>query len=784
MQAVPGGGVRVARDDAEHGAPQVGRQRGGIGLERGEAPARLGHHLVVAQRAEDADQAGAQLLGGGGIARTGLPAELLELRRQARARIGAERGLAGIALVEVVDAAQRAGHQLPEVGRAIQRHLGGQVEHVGFRLQADRRQRACVQHQAQLVDHRQAGEAVAECLELRRGVQGAEVALLPVVDQHRTAARQFDAGLAVDQGLGHGAVAAAHRDRHPPAQRRLVRTIHGELALFQRHRRAAVAAGRAGLDQRHAGLQGEIVRHLGELAAGRRAVDLGPQVVGQRIAVGALGDVAAHAGAPCVGADVILQHVDHRRALAVGDSIEGLAGLLHGLHVLDHRAGGRIGVAPHRPAAGVGGVHVVLVPLRMQLAGRAPLHPGGEALVEPQVVPPRHGHQVAEPLVGDLVRRGGEHALLVGDVRGRRVEQQRILEGEDRAPVLHRAEELAAARGGDVVQLGQRVRHAEIVVVFAQHVAAGVQRIPRLPDLAALGDDADLGAVVAGKGGALEIADTEEQQVGRHPRRGLEHRAAQAAGASARAGHRHVADHHVAGRRVHRQVEGRLVVGLVPGRHEAARIRVLELRVQRALLARGRRVVEREQAVRLRVDGAGVVGGQHVAPRRQRRGEGEGRGLRGFVQADPGRHRLAARRRQRAVGEGHAQRLQDDAVGRYQHLEVDLHLAVEGQAVGVRGDLDRVVARHHGARQLSGGAHQRRMRRGAGVGGRGLGVAAQGQGNGDSHQGAAHAESSKEWGRRHGAPGEAGIIRARADLPQTRKSWAAPPQSRWRITAT
>ncbi len=31
------------------------------------------------------------------------------------------------------------------------------------------------------------------------------------------------------------------------------------------------------------------------------------------------------------------------------------------------------------------------------------LHEAGEALVEPEVGPPLHGHQVAEPLVGRLV---------------------------------------------------------------------------------------------------------------------------------------------------------------------------------------------------------------------------------------------------------------------------------------------------------------------------------------------------------------------------------------------
>src|SRR5690606_23366146 len=133
------------------------------------------------------------------------------------------------------------------------------------------------------------------------------------------------------------------------------------------------------LHQRHARLQGEVVGDLDEALARRGLVDLRPQVVGHRVPVGALPDVAAHAVAPGVGADVVLQHADDRRALAVGDAVEGLAGLLDGGHVLHDRVGGGVGVAAHRAAAGVGGVDVVDVPFRVQLAGGAAFHPGGEA---------------------------------------------------------------------------------------------------------------------------------------------------------------------------------------------------------------------------------------------------------------------------------------------------------------------------------------------------------------------------------------------------------------------
>ena len=31
-------------------------------------------------------------------------------------------------------------------------------------------------------------------------------------------------------------------------------------------------------------------------------------------------------------------------------------------------------------------------------------HPGSESFVEPEIVPPRHGDEITEPLVGHLVR--------------------------------------------------------------------------------------------------------------------------------------------------------------------------------------------------------------------------------------------------------------------------------------------------------------------------------------------------------------------------------------------
>ena len=64
-----------------------------------------------------------------------------------------------------------------------------------------------------------------------------------------------------------------------------------------------------------------------------------------------------------------------------------------------------------RAALHVGDELLPHAPARVELVADARLHPRGEALVEPQVVPPVHGHQVAEPLVGELVDDHLRHAL-------------------------------------------------------------------------------------------------------------------------------------------------------------------------------------------------------------------------------------------------------------------------------------------------------------------------------------------------------------------------------------
>jgi len=84
------------------------------------------------------------------------------------------------------------------------------------------------------------------------------------------------------------------------------------------------------------------------------------------------------------------------------------------------RAVGGIGV--HRL------LHVALClqpqfPLRMEVIDGLVLHPGGETLVEPQIIPPRHGDEITEPLVCHLVRDDHGDVLPITFGREARIDQ-------------------------------------------------------------------------------------------------------------------------------------------------------------------------------------------------------------------------------------------------------------------------------------------------------------------------------------------------------------------------
>src|SRR5665213_35542 len=112
----------------------------------------------------------------------------------------------------------------------------------------------------------------------------------------------------------------------------------------------------------------------------------------------------------------------------------------------------------------------------MKVINRLVLHPRGEALVEPQVVPPSHGNEIAEPLVRHLMRNDHSNVLSIPFGGDSRIDQQIALKIKNRPPIFHGTEEFARAWRRNEVELRQRKRHAEIVVVVRQQLHSGIKR--------------------------------------------------------------------------------------------------------------------------------------------------------------------------------------------------------------------------------------------------------------------------------------------------------------------
>ena len=185
------------------------------------------------------------------------------------------------------------------------------------------------------------------------------------------------------------------------------------------------------------------------------------QVVEGGVAPGVRGEVAAQPGQERLQPDVGDQLLEHRGALGVGDAVEvDLDGLQVGDVRGDRVRGGQLvlpvgpgllHVGERRPGLGVlGGLGLA------EHAGE-----GGERLVQPQVVPPAHGDQVAEPHVRHLVQDGLGAPLV--DEPGDLGPEDVVLQERHRARVLHRARvELGHEQ---LVVLAERVPHAEAAVV-------------------------------------------------------------------------------------------------------------------------------------------------------------------------------------------------------------------------------------------------------------------------------------------------------------------------------
>mmetsp|Transcript_2871 Transcript_2871/g.6742 ORF Transcript_2871/g.6742 Transcript_2871/m.6742 type:complete len:259 (-) Transcript_2871:312-1088(-) len=212
----------------------------------------------------------------------------------------------------------------------------------------------------------------------------------------------------------------------------------------------------------------------------------------------------------------------------------------------------------------------------MKLIGCESLHPVCESLIEPEVIPPLHCHQVSKPLVRKLMRDDCADALLLRRRHSRCIAKESDLTVCHQTPVFH-------CTGGEVrncnhVHLWQGIWDPEEVVVEVERTEAASQSIAAHGGLARAAKDPGQGAAAGLSTHEFKLADAEGEEIGAHLRRWQE-------GLSLHASLRHLelAGRHVGeGREVRRvdqgHSEGGLPCGLVPAGKATTGVDGLKLR--------------------------------------------------------------------------------------------------------------------------------------------------------------------------------------------------------------
>ena len=407
---------------------------------------------------------------------------------------------------------------------------------------------------------------------------------------------QQQVGLAYADQLGDlgGLALDVHLDRGTPHQVAVDLVVQADAEAVATQRRVLDGGGlldpEGGVGALGVGLRarGQRVHAAGlqpllgpgvQLAA-RRGLQRAEQVAELGVPEGVRLEVGAQPDQEVVHPDPGHQLLEHRGALGVGDAVEVD---LDGLEVVvvgrDRVRAGELVLAQRPVLAGVGEAGPRLVELG-RLDRRVVAGPLGEGLVEPEVVPPAHRDEVAEPHVGHLVEdhRGAE---LVE--RGVLAAAREVLVAQrHRAGVLHRAH--VVLRHVELVVLAERVGVVEGLLEEGEALAGELDQLggvhvldQRLPAVVAQRDVAVLAAV----GVVLDVvlAGDDRRDVGRHRlgRGEVPHRARPVERLGLRG--RGVGDHHPVGRGGDVEGEAALEVRLLEGGVDAAGVGHLELAV-------------------------------------------------------------------------------------------------------------------------------------------------------------------------------------------------------------
>mmetsp|Transcript_9459 Transcript_9459/g.38687 ORF Transcript_9459/g.38687 Transcript_9459/m.38687 type:complete len:331 (-) Transcript_9459:1106-2098(-) len=274
-------------------------------------------------------------------------------------------------------------------------------------------ERELVVHEAHAVDGRQLADSRAQPVqEAGAAVGDAEEACLAVVQLQPPACRRrverhrhLRPG-SVEAHLVHCAVRGGHVDGERPEE--AVVCIAGErrreeAALLQlQHDAVGPLLQHLGKDHGVAHLLRPLL-HVVEHRLARGLCQRFPEVRRDRITVGMLREVAVHAPLEALLADEVHHLPNDGSALAIRNRIEYLHDLVTGGNIHFDGMGVDQAVQGQSSAVVVAAELGPDVPLRKLVVHGKVAHIGGESLVQPQLLPPLHCNQVAEPLVSQLV---------------------------------------------------------------------------------------------------------------------------------------------------------------------------------------------------------------------------------------------------------------------------------------------------------------------------------------------------------------------------------------------
>ncbi|KAI6764699.1 hypothetical protein HG531_012586 [Fusarium graminearum] len=206
------------------------------------------------------------------------------------------------------------------------------------------------------------------------------------------------------------------------------------------------------------------------------------------------------------------------------------------------------------------------LPVRVQVVNSVPTDPGSKTLVEPELVPPVHGNEVTEPLVGKLVCDNIGNSVLESRVRGLLVVENLGSTVGNKTPVLHGT--VSELVDSDQIGLGQRVVNVKDLGEEVNDLG-GVLKSPLtllLETTGGVDTDGNLLAVVLAISESLDVlkvTNSPGQKVAVLGRSSLLDR--------------HVAQSNLVGRNLDVKVKGGLEVGLVEAGESSASVASLEL---------------------------------------------------------------------------------------------------------------------------------------------------------------------------------------------------------------